>query len=344
MAQQHWIKILLTPFSWLYGIVTDVRNAAYDHKIFRSERPDQFTICVGNLTVGGTGKTPTIEYLVSILKQHNKIAILSRGYGRKTKGFYVANGHSTAQDIGDEPLQYFKKYNTNVTVAVGENRVAGAQKIAAQFPDTKILLLDDAFQHRAIQAHVQILLNDYNRPFYKDLPFPAGRLRENRSGAKRADAVIVTKCPTQLSAEEKRKEIAKIRQYSQSDTPVFFSVTQYDQPKGYNGQPVQLTDVMVVAGIAAPKPFIDHVKANFRSIDVIIFEDHHNYTVDDFQKLIKNLKSDTFVVTTEKDMVKLNPLAIEFGKQNQFVYIPIKMDIKSEHTSFDQWILQRIPK
>jgi tetraacyldisaccharide 4'-kinase len=343
MAQQHWIKILLTPFSWLYGIITDVRNATYDQGLFKSQQPDRFTICVGNLTVGGTGKTPTIEHLVSILNPNHNIAILSRGYGRKTKGFFLANAQSTAEDIGDEPLQYFKKYKANVTVAVCENRVAGAQQIIAAFPETKLILLDDAFQHRAIQAHLQVLLNDYNRPFYKDLTFPAGRLREKRSGAHRADAIIVTKCPTHLTIREQQQEIARIRPYTQPNIPIFFSVTQYDQPISYNGQPVHLNQVIVVAGIAAPKPFIDHVKDNFNAIDVIIFEDHHNYTTDDFQKLIKNLKSNTFVVTTEKDMVKLNPLAREFGKQNQFAYIPIKMDIRSDHTSFDQWILQRIP-
>jgi tetraacyldisaccharide 4'-kinase len=344
MARQHWIKILLTPFSWLYGIITDVRNVAYDRGFFKSERPERFTICVGNLTVGGTGKTPTIEHLVSILKKENKIAILSRGYGRKTKGFLLASPQSTAKDIGDEPLQYFKKYAAEVNVAVAENRITGARNLITQFPETGLILLDDAYQHRAIQAHVQILLNDFNRPFYQDLPFPAGRLRENRKGAQRADAIIVTKCPAHLTAKEYQTEMDNIRRYSQTDVPIFFSTTQYDQPIGYHGEPVQLSEVIVVAGIAAPQPFIDYVKAHFNTIDVIIFEDHHNYTREDFQKLIKNLKSDTFVVTTEKDMVKLNPLAVEFGKQNQFAYIPIKMDIRSDHTSFDQWILQRIPK
>ncbi len=188
MAEHNWIKIILTPFSRVYGLITLLRNFLYNVNIFSSQKAPQFTISVGNITVGGTGKTPMVEYLTKILSLKNRIAILSRGYGRKTKGLIFADDNSNASDIGDEPLQYFSKFGKNIIVAVCENRVNGALAIHNKFPENNLLLLDDAFQHRAIQRDVNILLSDFNRPFYKDLPFPAGRLRETRSGAKRADA------------------------------------------------------------------------------------------------------------------------------------------------------------
>jgi tetraacyldisaccharide 4'-kinase len=193
MAKHNWIKALLTPFSWVYGWITLLRNSLYDTGFFGSQTPPQFTISVGNLTVGGTGKTPMVEYLSRLLLQKNKIAVLSRGYGRKTKGLLFADNASTASDIGDEPLQYFSKFRKNIVVAVCENRVKGAFAIHESHPECNLLLLDDAYQHRAIGRQINILLSDFNRPFYHDLPFPAGRLRETRSGAKRADLVVVTK-------------------------------------------------------------------------------------------------------------------------------------------------------
>ncbi|TDE18141.1 tetraacyldisaccharide 4'-kinase [Dyadobacter psychrotolerans] len=343
MEEHNWIKTILTPLSWIYGSVTSVRNRLYDQHIFLSQKPEQFTISIGNLTVGGTGKTPMTEYLVRMLQPDFHLAILSRGYGRKTKGFLLAGSQSTAEDIGDEPLQYFQKYGKKVAVAVCEKRVEGAKQLADLRPDNNLLLLDDAFQHRAIKQDIKILLNDYNRPFYNDLPFPAGRLRENRNGALRADAIVVTKSPTDLPESDRKKIIEKIRKYSNPKAPVFFSSIRYAQPVDYSGSEVTLKNVKLVAGIANPQTFITHLSQHFNVIEEIIFPDHYNYTSADLERLIKYLKNDTFVVTTEKDMVKLKPLVEKSGLATQFAYIPIAVDFGKDTGPFSEWLKNRLP-
>jgi tetraacyldisaccharide 4'-kinase len=341
MAERNWIKVISTPLSWLYGLITNIRNLLYDKQIFRSERPSQFTLSVGNITVGGTGKTPMTEYLVRLLSNEYPTAILSRGYGRKTKGFVLAKPSLNADAIGDEPLQYFEKFGDSVVVAVCEKRVNGAREIAKIKPDIKLLLLDDAFQHRAIIQDLKLILTDYYRPFYEDLPFPAGRLRETRAGAQRADAIIVTKCPTTLVESQKKLIVSGIRKYSKYEAPVFFSYIQYGAPVSYNGSLVTLNNVKLVAGIANPATFSTHIKQRWNVIEEIIYPDHHNYSTDDLKGLIKYLKNDTFVVTTEKDMVKLKPLVEEAGVTAQFVYIPIVVDFKNDTSNFDGWIRQQ---
>jgi tetraacyldisaccharide 4'-kinase len=344
MKEPNWIKIILTPMSWLYGLITSIRNMLYDWRIFRSEKPPQYAISIGNITVGGTGKTPMTEYLAGLLSADHRVAILSRGYGRKTKGFVLANRLSAAQHIGDEPLQYFEKFGESVTIAVCENRLAGANKIADLEPEIKLLLLDDAFQHRAILQDLKLVLSDYNRPFYEDLPFPAGRLRETRNGAKRADAVIVTKCPPDMTDQEKKQITSQVRRFTRPGTPIFFSFIKYGSAIDYTGKPVKLNNVKLVAGIANPTVFITHVNQHCNVIEEIIFPDHHNYTTDDLKGLIKYLKNDTFVVTTEKDMVKLKPLVKEAGMADRFAFVPIVVDFKSESSHFDQWIRQKTNK
>lgn len=338
MAEHNWIKIILTPFSRVYGLITLLRNFLYNVNIFSSQKAPQFTISVGNITVGGTGKTPMVEYLTKILSLKNRIAILSRGYGRKTKGLIFADDNSTASDIGDEPLQYFSKFGKNIIVAVCENRANGALAIHNKFPENNLLLLDDAFQHRAIQRDVNILLSDFNRPFYKDLPFPAGRLRETRSGAKRADVVVVTKSPADLSDTEKEKITQCIQKYSRPEVPVFFASIRYSQPVSYNSSPVLLNNVIIVAGIANPLPFTIYLRSKYNVVEEIIFSDHHNYTPTDLEHLIKYIKNDTFVVTTEKDMVKLKPLASRSGVLDHFAYLPMEMNFGADTEPFDRWI------
>jgi tetraacyldisaccharide 4'-kinase len=342
MKEHNWIKVILTPLSWLYGLVTGIRNLLYDQNIFNTQKVKQFTISIGNLTVGGTGKTPMTEYLVRLLSPIHQTAILSRGYGRKTKEFLLANYSTTAHDIGDEPKQYFEKFGDQVAVAVCEKRVNGAIQLARLQPEISLILLDDAFQHRAIGQDLKLLLNDYNRPFYMDLPFPAGRLRETRNGAKRADAVIVTKCPADIQEEEKAQIVANIRRYTKIDVPIFFSFIRYADPINYLGEAATLKNVKLVAGIANPQTFVTHLRSQTNVVEEIIFPDHHNYTPDDLEGLIKYLKNDTFVVTTEKDMVKLKPLVEEAGVSAQFAYIPIVVDFKTDKARFDKWILQHI--
>jgi tetraacyldisaccharide 4'-kinase len=340
MTEHNWIKAILTPFSWVYGLITLLRNFLYDTGISTSGVSPLFTISVGNLTVGGTGKTPVVEYLTKLLSQNKKPAILSRGYGRKTKGLFFADHASTSSDIGDEPLQYFLKFGKNIVVAVCEKRINGAIAIKARYPDCNILLLDDAYQHRGIQRDVNILLSDYNRPFYMDLPFPAGRLRETRGGANRADGIIVTKAPEHLSKAE-RDEIRKsIRKYSRPEVPIFFTSIRYAQPVGYDSSPVLLKKVIIAAGIANPHPFTAYLRTQYHVIEEIIFPDHHNYTHTDLERLIQNIKNDTFVLTTEKDMVKLKTLATQSGVLDRFAYLPMEINFGSDTEAFNQWITQ----
>jgi tetraacyldisaccharide 4'-kinase len=338
MAEHNWIKVLLTPFSRVYGLITLLRNFLYDKGIFTSHTAPQFTISVGNLTVGGTGKTPMVEYLTKLLLHNNKIAVLSRGYGRETKGLLFADDNSKASDIGDEPLQYFSKFSKNIVVAVCENRVKGAFAIHEQSPECNLLLLDDAYQHRAIRRQINILLNDFNRPFYEDLPFPAGRLRETRSGAKRADMVVVTKCPANLPESEKEKIKQSIHLYSSPLAPVFFATTQYSEPLSFQSTPVLLKNVIIVAGIANPQPFTIYIGSKYNVMEEVIFPDHHNYTATDLEHLIKYIKNDTFVLTTEKDMVKLKPLAAASGVLDRFAYLPIEINFGTDTEPFDRWI------
>ncbi|WP_439558018.1 tetraacyldisaccharide 4'-kinase, partial [Dyadobacter sp.] len=288
MKDHQWLKAALIPFSWVYGLVTRLRNLLYDLGWFRSNKASQIIISIGNLTVGGTGKTPVTEYLTNLLAASTPPAILSRGYGRKTRGFVLASHDSTAADIGDEPLQFFQKFNNKgVVVAASENRSAGAARLAELYPETRLILLDDAFQHRAIRRDINILLNDFNRPFYKDHPFPAGRLRENRDGASRADAVIVTKCPAELDNFSKEQISRQIAHYAGTGKPVFFAFTDYAAPTDFNGAPVQLKNVKIVAGIADPSPFIRYIDSHFNVLDTAVFPDHHNYSQADVEGLIK---------------------------------------------------------
>ncbi|KAA0992026.1 tetraacyldisaccharide 4'-kinase [Dyadobacter aurulentus] len=343
MKERPWLKAALSPFSWVYGLVTDVRNALYDQGLLHSRKASRIVISIGNLTVGGTGKTPVTEYLANKLNANSAVAILSRGYGRKTKGFLLADDLSTAETIGDEPLQFYQKFKKNaVPVVVSEDRAAGAAKLAELHPETQIILLDDAFQHRGIKRDMNILLNDFNRPFYEDLPFPAGRLRENRSGAKRADAVIVTKCPSDPDQSVRTLITGKVQRYTGKNVPVFFSKTEYAEPVSYDGMPVKLKNVKIAAGIADPRPFIRYIDARFNVLDKVLFPDHYNYKPADAEELIKYLKSDTFVLTTEKDMVKLKPLAEELGHAGRFAYIPVTVNFGSDTDRFAEWFGARI--
>jgi len=335
------MKWVLWPLSLLYGLITFIRNYAYDKGLKKVYQSSIYTINIGNLTVGGTGKTPHIEYLVRLLNSHCQLAILSRGYGRKTKGFGQANSNSTAREIGDEPLQLYQKFGKEVPVYVCEKRAEGLQKIEGT-ADTRIILLDDAFQHRAIFPNLNLLLTDYGRLFYKDYLLPMGLLRESKQGAKRAQAVVVTKCP-ELKQEDKLQIIKKIQRYIQPNTPVFFSTFDYAFPVPYFELAPDLpynSPCWLVSGIAQPGIFEQAASHFFKLEGHSVMGDHHAFTEEEIRKWIK-LSNDYPILTTEKDWVKIKPILQKMSLTNsRFYYWPIQ--VKFDTSDFDEFILNEV--
>ncbi len=301
-------RVVLFPFGFLYGVITAIRNLLFDLGIKKVFVIPGKSICVGNLSVGGTGKTPHIAYLAELLQDHFKVQILSRGYGRKTKGFFLLDENATSKTVGDEPLFYYQNFKKS-TVAVCESRKEGVQKLQS-LEKSDVILLDDAFQHRAVKAGLNVLLTDYNAPYYQDLMLPAGDLREWQVGRKRADLVLVTKAPTLISQTEKKQMIQKLKFNPEN---VFFTHIIYAALKSF-GKPLlwkknDFKTILLVTGIANPEPLKSHL-AQDHHVELFSFPDHHDFTLEDIQKIHK--KFDTFasdekvIVTTEKDFVRLN--------------------------------------
>lgn len=311
-----FFKILLLPFSLLYGIGISFRNFCYSNGIFRSQEYTFPVISIGNLSVGGTGKTPHTEFVITHLKNKFNIASLSRGYGRKTKGYRLATSSDNAKSIGDEPFQVFQKFN-NIKVAVAEKRCEGIEKLRKLENPPEIIVLDDAFQHRSVKAGLSILLTDYSSLYKDDLILPSGRLREWKSGAKRADLIIVTKSPSVLSPLE-------IRRISQSLNPqdyqkVFFSYIDYHKAKPLNQAAINIFDekekfasrgVLLVSAIANPESLVLHLKRNSKEVQTLSFKDHHYFGKKDYQKInaqLDNILSQKkAIIITEKDAVKFD--------------------------------------
>ena len=312
---------------WLFVLITRFRNFLYDKNILKTTNFDFPIINVGNLTVGGTGKTPHVEFLVRFFLENldknitdkYQINVLSRGYGRKTKGFLLANKHTSATEIGDEPQQYFEKFGDKINVVVCENRVLGAnliQNLPQNLHQKKqnLIILDDAFQHRAIGRNVNILLTDYKRLFYNDFPFPVGRLREQRKNAQRTDYVIVSKCPDNISKSEMKKIQAHIQAYAGIEKPVYFTKITYGNPinlvnnleKNFieNQEINKNFNLILLSGIAQPQLFEDFCKEKFSQKNNIkkhfIFPDHHEYT----QKNINEITH--FIENLEKNNIQNN--------------------------------------
>ena len=328
----------LKPLSWLYGCILSVRNALYDSQFYRSHIPTQRCVAVGNLAVGGTGKTPAVEYLLRYLLSLGKpltgeIATLSRGYGRKTRGFRLATAVDSAETIGDEPLQLFRNFAPIVTVCVGERRAEALQQLVIARPDVQTVVLDDAYQHRAITPHLNLLLTDYNRPFYLDDPFPGGRLRETREGARRAHAVIVTKCPHDPPPAERTIIENQIRRYTQfktgqPDVAVLFAGLAYDQPRRFSDQTATHINgpVHLVSGLANANSLVRYVTDTWGLAKQTDFGDHHAYTRSDVTRLLAQTPPDTWLLTTQKDEVKLAPLLTDEEQQNWLLaYLPVRM-------------------
>jgi len=326
------LRKLLFPFAILYGFITSLRNYLYDKGILKSYSFDIPVIAVGNLSVGGTGKTPQIEYLIRLLSPNYKVATLSRGYKRKSEGFILADTASTAEILGDEPFQYFKKF-PNIQVAVDADRKNGIEQLLNQKSRPEIILLDDAFQHRKVKAGFYILLTAYEDLFCDDFMLPTGNLRECRNGAKRANLIIVTKCPLDITELEQQN----IKNKLAVDLPIYFSSIDYDD-KVYNDteslavSDLKLTPKMLLAGIAKPKPFFDYLQTD--KDEVMTFSDHHHFTESDILN-IKSQAIDKIIVTTEKDFVRLNAKIL----RKQLFYLPIKSKFLSNQESFDKIIL-----
>ena len=311
MVQSKLAKLLLSPLSLLYGTGVEFRNWAYRRGILRGIRFSVPVISVGNLSVGGAGKTPHIEYLIRRLDPYLQIATLSRGYRRKTRGFLVVRPDMTVEEVGDEPLQYARKF-PEVMVTVAEERAFAIPEIVGRRPDTQLVLLDDAFQHRAVQPGLNVLLTQYELPFTRDYLLPSGRLREWRSGYRRADIIVVSKCPADLdraTAEALQEEIAPLPHQR-----VFFSYYAYSAPYYLLDQRYRLRmdegiDVLLISAIANTDYLLQHLRSVARSVRSLEYADHHYFTGSDLGNLERQFLElpgrHRAIVTTEKDATRL---------------------------------------
>ncbi|AWI25752.1 tetraacyldisaccharide 4'-kinase [Flavobacterium pallidum] len=324
------LRIMLFPFAVLYGWITRFRNWLYDKGVLKSYSFDIPVIAVGNLSVGGTGKTPQIEYLIRLLSVEYNVAVLSRGYKRKSKGFVLADTNSNAETLGDEPYQYYRKFQ-NVQVAVDADRKNGITQLLSQHEKPDVILLDDAYQHRKVKAGFYILLTSYDDLYADDFMLPTGNLREGRNGAKRADIIIVTKCPAGIS-EKERNEISHRLKISNKQA-LFFTYISYDDRIYGNNDIIPVSDIIakhktLVAGIAKPLPFFEHLR-NERDV-LMTFPDHHDFSMEDVSKITE--KPDNLIVTTEKDYVRL----IDKLQSDRLFYLPIKTAFVSGQQDFNQ--------
>lgn len=329
------VRKILFPMSIIYWLVTFIRNWLYDKGVFKSTSFDVPVIAVGNLSVGGTGKTPQIEYLIDLLADTYKVAVLSRGYKRKSKGFVLADEQATVESIGDEPFQFFTKFKDKCLVAVDADRRNGINNLLKLATKPQVILLDDAFQHRKVKADVYILLTAYNELFCDDFILPFGNLREPSLGKKRADIVVVTKCPTDLDGLQQQNVIDKL----QVKCPVYFSSIVYDDFV-YNDtlkmdvEVIKKESKLLVAGIANPTAFFDYLQD--KNDQLLTYPDHYFFTKNDCIKIVEKSTSKK-IVTTEKDFVRLNGLL----PQNQLFYLPIKLKILKK-SDFDIIIFDSI--
>ena len=329
------IRILLFPISLVYGAAVWLRNRLFDKKLIRSTSFNLPVICVGNLSVGGTGKSPMVEFLLQQLRHSTQVAVLSRGYKRKTKGYSLATEKTTALEIGDEPMQFHLKF-PDVTVAVGEERVVAIPQLLHDRPDTRVIILDDAFQHRAVQAGLNILLTDYNNLFTRDWFLPTGDLRDEKPSYKRAEILIVTKCPPDLSQEEREAIIKEIKPLPHQQ--LYFTCIRYGVPYHITQKTKQTsitdsTEVLLVSGIANPAPLKRYLHEIAETYYEIIYSDHHIFTIDDWRDIAKRFNSlqadNKIILTTEKDAVRLTKFEQEMQDYPVFV-LPIEIQFLFE--------------
>ncbi len=334
-----------------------LRNFMYDHKIFTSTGFKVPVIGVGNLNTGGTGKTPHVEYLIRLLKDHFKVATLSRGYGRKTSGYFVVADPSTTSMVGDEPMQYHSKFK-DITVAVGENRAAAIENLIRAEAKPEVILLDDAFQHRAVERGINILLMEYDKIMDIDYPLPAGNLREWKSGMKRADVIIVTKSPAILVPIERKRIVEHLEPLSHQE--VYFTYYKYGEFTKVAGKPGMMFmsssyylekrfTILLVTGIANPAGMIEYLRRHTDKIEIITFPDHHEYSLRDIKRIQETFdniaNASKIVVTTEKDAMRLrNPGLEEVTRSLPLFYLPIEVTFHQDKEKFDQYVTDYVRK
>ena len=337
------LRKILYPFSLLYGELIKYRNIAYEKGIFTSVAFDIPIIVVGNLNVGGTGKSPQIEYLIRLLQNDYKIAVLSRGYKRKSEGFQLADRNSTSEQIGDEPLQFYRKFK-DLIVVVDTKRVNGIKQLKNLKLPPNVILLDDAFQHRKVQAGLTILLTAYGNLYVDDTMLPTGYLREKREGAKRAQIIVVTKCPDKLSESEQYKISKKLK--PELNQTVFFSTIAYNETIIGKNDEISISElneykVLLITGIANSKPLEEFLKSKNIEFKHLKFADHHNFTSSDKERIIQNFKNiqanKKIILTTEKDYVRTFS-----NDKNQLYYLPIKTKFIDNENDFNKLILNYV--
>lgn len=327
----NFLRKLLFPFSLLYSLVTAIRNWLFDKGWFKSYSFEVPVIVVGNLSVGGTGKTPQIEYLVRLLAPHYKVATLSRGYKRKSEGFVLASSTSNAEELGDEPFQMAQKF-PELIVAVDANRKNGIEQLLNLPVAPQVILLDDAFQHRKVKAKMYILLTTYSELYCEDYVLPTGNLRESSRGAQRANVIIVTKCPRDLSQAEQQRIQKKIG----INRPVFFSYIDYDAVIYSKEDTKEVSAIhslpkLLVAGIAKPAPFFSYLDSG--RDERLEYPDHHFFTDNDI-KTIQQKAKDGLIITTEKDYVRLKDQGLK-----SLYYLPIKSSFINGKDDFDRIVM-----
>lgn len=342
------LRPLLLPFSLIYGLIIWLRNLVYDKGIYSSVEFDVPVISIGNLSTGGTGKTPHLEYLIRLLEYEYKVATMSRGYKRASQGFLLAGKGANAALIGDEPMQFHQKF-PEVIVSVCENRMTGIPELMSVCPETEVILLDDAYQHRSVRPGLNILITEYQKPFYKDFILPFGNLREGRKSYKRADLIIISKCPQQLTGEKESEIKNAVRLLPHQH--LFFSTIQYEGFLDFFSKqplvPERSSNFILVSGIAKPEPLLDHLRQNAASVHLLRYPDHHYFSRDNLYEIRKTYDqwpvSDKAVVVSEKDATRLALWEKELIAWHIPVYVlPIHIRFMKDESRFRQMVRQYV--
>ena len=354
-SNRNILSSLLYPFALLYGLAVWFRNTLFDIKVIGSREFPIPVISVGNITVGGTGKTPVIQYIIELLKKEYKVATLSRGYKRKTREFILSGPHPTVMQIGDEPVQIKHRY-PDIHVAVDRRRVNGIKQLMKRIPDLNVILLDDAFQHRHVNPGLSILLIDFNRPLSEDLLLPAGSLREHAYERRRANIILITKCPDRLKPIERRLIVKDLKLYPfqhlfftrlvyGAPSPVFETTAITPEPGNFKASK---PNILMVTGIANPRLYKKHLRGISTKITEMKFPDHHDYSEKDILNIINAFRElqgpDSYIFTTEKDAMRLrNFTHIAPEVKDRMFYIPVGVaflndDIESFNTHIRKYV------